>query len=170
MDAVNCKLNIPKVEGLEDQLLTVGRRFVLACDGEWDKQFNFTQAHLDANGLKPEMARVFQAQAIDLKGFEVDATFYVASQFPGHSLILKDGSIEIPLDTPEFQVHSVLPKPQPGQQGQAQPPPQPHGFLLSDMAWPQIYFILTAVLILTLIFTFTFTFLRRRYWKKSKLK
>lgn len=156
MDAVNCKLNIPKVEGLEDQLLTVGRRFVLACDGEWDKTFNFTLAHLEVNGLKPEMSRVFQAQAIDLKGFEVDATFYVATKFPGRSLTLKDGAIEIPLDTPEFQVQSVLP----------QPSPQPHGFLLSDIAWPQIYFILTAALILVVIFSFAYSFFRRRYWKK----
>ena len=58
MEAVNCKLNIPKVEGLADQLLTVGRRLTLACDGAWDKQFNFTEAVLTAEGLQPAMTRV----------------------------------------------------------------------------------------------------------------
>lgn len=172
MEPVNCKLNIPKVEGLEDQLLTVGRRFVLACDGEWEKQFNFTQARLDASGLKPEMARVFQAQAIDLKGFEIDATFYVATKFPAQSLTLKDGTFEIPLNTPEFQVQSVLPSAQQaqqpnGQQQQSQQQqPQPFGFLLSDIPWPKVYFILGGALILIILFGFAVSFLRRRYWKK----
>jgi hypothetical protein len=166
MDAVNCKINIPKIEGLEDQVLTVGRRFILACDGDWDKQFNFTQAHLDGSGLKPEMIHVFQAQAVDLKGFEVDATFYVASKISGQSLTLKDGVLEVPLSMADVQIQSVLPTPQSAQSGQSQQPPQPHGFLLSDLALPQIYFFSAAILIVLFCVIFVYSILRRRFWRK----
>lgn len=166
MDAVNCKLNIPKVEGLEDQLLTVGRKFTLACDGAWDKQFDFTKASLSAEGLQPEMARVLQAQAVDLAGFEVDAILYVATKLPASSLKLKDGVLEIPLNTPEFQIQSVLPQPQQGSTQTPQEPPKPFGFLLGDIAWPQIYFIIALLVVAVAALATILTIFRRRYWRK----
>lgn len=166
MEPVNCKLNIPKVEGLEDQLLTVGRQFTLACDGAWDKQFDFTKAQLMADGLQPEMAQVFQAQAVDLAGFEVDATLYVAAKIPAASFKLKDGTIEILLNTPELQIQSVLPPPQQGSAQTQQEPPKPYGFLLGDMAWPQIYFIIAAVFVIFIVGFSMLTMSRRRYWRK----
>ena len=165
MEAVNCKLNIPKVEGLADQLLTVGRRLTLACDGAWDKQFNFTEAVLTAEGLQPAMTRVFQAQAIDINGFEVDATFYVATKIPANALKLKDTTLEIPLNAPEFQIQSVLPPPQQGQ-SQQQEPPKPYGFLLGDIAYPKVYFALAATLLALIVLGFILSISRRRYWRK----
>lgn len=165
MDAVNCKLKIPKVEGLEDQLLTVGRRLTFACDGSWDKQFNFSEAQLSIEGFQPAMTRVFQAQAIDINGFEVDATFYVAAKIPVNTLKLKDSLLEIPLNHSELQIQSVLPPP-PKNQGQQQEPPKPYGFLLGDMAYPNIYFGLGIGLLVLIAFVFIFSILRRRYWRK----
>lgn len=168
MDAVNCKLNIPKVEGLADQLLTVGRKLTLACDGDWDKQFNFTEATLSADGLQPAMTRVFQAQAIDIKGFEVDATFYVATKIPANALKLKDAGLEIALNHQEFQIQSVLPAPQKGQTQQEGP--KPYGFLFGDLEYPPVYYVLAIGLIVLIVFGFILSISRRRYWRKLEIE
>ena len=43
MNSVHCKIFVPIVEGLDDNVLSVGRHFTLKCSGEWSKEFDFSQ-------------------------------------------------------------------------------------------------------------------------------
>lgn len=176
MDNVNCKLNIPYIQGMDksqtDQQLTVGRRFILSCEGEWNKQFDFSKAQLTAEGLQPAMTKIFHAQAIDLNSFEIDTTFYAPMKIPSAALVLKDGVNEIGLSYTEFEIHSVLPKNQGGNtpEGAQQQPPKPYGFIIGTTELPQMYWILSIALTALLIALGLFSIIRRQNWLRMEAR
>ncbi|MBK9321571.1 MAG: hypothetical protein IPM97_01195 [Bdellovibrionaceae bacterium] len=108
MTSIQCKVDIPKVQGLEEGLLTVGREFFLICDGEWPKDLVQDKVFLESEGA--------QKYQLTLLGFEfrslTEADLKVTSYLPGRhkfpNLILSDGVKKIELGPVEFQVQSVL--------------------------------------------------------------
>ncbi|WP_413560430.1 hypothetical protein [Bdellovibrio sp. HCB209] len=128
--AVQCKVEIPNVQGLKDQELTVGREFLLVCDGEFPKTLQQDKLQLV---LSPE-----QKYSIHLLGFEfrsptqadLKVTSYVAgAQIKFDNLQLTDGTETLDLGQVQYQLVSVLPPPPPpsGKPGEQQPKQEPYG-------------------------------------------
>lgn len=115
---MQCQIDIPNVAGLNDQELTVGREFYLACTGEWPK--NLAQEKLQL--VIPEQAKY----QIQLLGFEfrspdtaeMKITAYKAVPVQLDNLKLTDGAQTIELGPVRYSVKSVLEKPKDPQQQQ----------------------------------------------------
>ncbi|MBV2169462.1 MAG: hypothetical protein KUL82_12220 [Bdellovibrio sp.] len=152
MATIQCKTEIPAVAGLKDNELTVGREFLLVCDGEFPK--NLAQEKLQFI-LKPE-----EKYQIHLLGFEfrsptqadIKITAYKAGQFQYQDLQLSDGTNDLSLGPVQYQVESVLPKPEPGQPETKQEPYGPVG--PAQMPVPMLYWALLAGLVGVVILIF----------------
>lgn len=115
MTAIQCKTEIPAVPGLNDGELTVGREFLLVCEGEFPRTLD--QEKLQFN-LKPE-----EKYQIHLLGFEfrsptqadLKVTAYKAGDVQLSNLQLTDGVEVLDLGSVQYKVTSVLPPPEPGQ-------------------------------------------------------
>lgn len=127
MATLQCKTEIPSIEGLNENELTVGREFLLVCDGDFPKDIAQDKLHFN---LKPE-----EKYKIHLLGFEfrsptqadVKVTAYQAGSIQFQELQLTDGSHTLSLGAIHYDVQSVLPKPEPGQGQVKQEPYGPVG-------------------------------------------
>ncbi|MBO9666469.1 MAG: hypothetical protein J7501_06605 [Bdellovibrio sp.] len=133
MAAIQCKIEIPNVPGLKDNELTVGREFLLVCDGEFPKTLAQEKLQLV---LTPE-----QKYQIHLLGFELRSpsqadlkvTSYTATPVRFDNLQLTDGTQTIDLGPVSYKVETVIPpQPQtqggvPGLPGQQQAKQEPYG-------------------------------------------
>ncbi|WP_413288374.1 hypothetical protein [Bdellovibrio sp. HCB337] len=148
MAAFQCSLDIPKVSGLEDNQLTVGREFYLACKGDWPKT-------LKLENLKFVGDENFKYQ-LKLLGFEfrspeeadLKVTSYLPAQYQIPQLVLTDGEQTLDLGQVQFEVVSILPPQQPQQQqgvhieGQEQPKVEPYGpFGPATIPVPALYWL-----------------------------
>lgn len=142
MATIQCKTEIPTVEGLKENELTVGREFFLVCEGEFPK--DLVQEKLSLV-LKPEHKHV-----IHLLGFEfrspttadIKVTGYTAGNFKFGDLQLTDGTQTLSLGPVEYAVQSVIPQPEPGQQPIKQEPYGPIG--PASLAVPMLYWAIVA--------------------------
>lgn len=164
-----CKIVIPDVPGLEKQELTVGRHFVIQCEGQWDKSFDFAKAQFELKDQEKYVLKLFKAEARDTKTFEIDATTYVAGQIKIQDMILSDQNLKLNLGTQQFEVKSVLPQPEQNSQQQAKPePPKPFGYAFGSVHWPIVYtlgfFLITLIIILQVLHSA----LRRKKWNQLK--
>lgn len=116
MAAIQCNLEIPDVRGLEDQELTVGREFFLICKGEWIKDLKQDALHFegDANLKYQLKLSGFEFKSSDEAQLKVKS--FLAGQHQMPQLILTDGEHRIDLGAVNFEVKSVLPPPQEGQE------------------------------------------------------
>lgn len=157
-----CRLEIPKVEGLEDNVLTVGREFFLDCRGEFQKierlddwKFSFSdpQMSLGLHLLRSEFVT------------KENIKFVVTSYRPGpHSfspLQLKKSEDVIDLGKVNFEVQSVI---------QAQEATvEPFGPMAIGMGWPMKIWAALG-LIVVLLAVLVFVKLRRHMQKKTLLE
>lgn len=142
MATIQCKAEIPAVQGLKDNELTVGREFLLVCDGDFPK--DLAQEKLQFV-IKPE-----EKYQIHLLGFEfrsptqadIKVTAYKAGNFQYQDLQLTDGTQVLSLGPIQYVVESVLPKPEPGQPETKQEPYGPVG--PASMSVPMLYWALLA--------------------------
>ena len=156
MSQVICKSEIPKVEGLDDNQMTVGRHQILTCDGDWEKTFDFTKAEFKLEETQKYIFKVLKAEARSINSFEVDLTVYHAGTYQIPNLILTDGTNEIDLGSQKFQVKTVIEKTEDGK------PPEPFGPMAPlSLHWPAIYLI-SSLLIVALLATFSVYRIRRR--------
>lgn len=126
MAAIQCKVEIPGVLGLKENELTVGRDFLLVCEGEFPRDLKQESLHF----IVPKENKY----AIKLRGFEfrsstiadIEVTSYTAGDIKTENLVLSDGTQEVALGPVAFQVQTVLEAPQP-QEGQEAKPPEPYG-------------------------------------------
>lgn len=163
MAAIQCKTEIPAIEGLKDNELTVGREFLLVCEGEFPKNLVQEKLHFL---LKPE-----QKYQIHLLGFEfrspteadVKVTVYKAGQFQIEDLLLSDGSQTLSLGPVQLAAQSVLPQPQPGEAPVKQEPFGPIG--PAQLGVPMLYWAILASclgLVLLLALTKVYRIVQRR--------
>lgn len=156
MASVVCKTEIPAVNGLEANQMTVGRHMILNCDGDWDKSFDFTKAFVKLDQSSKSTVKIFKAEARSASSFDVDLTLYAAGQFKFPEFILSDGSSDISMGQQQFQVTTVLEKTEDGK------PPPPFGPMLPlTLPWPPVY----ALLLIAFIgsgLAYLIYFLRRR--------
>ena len=149
MADLKCKINIPDVSGLENQVLTVGRHFIFQCRGEWDKKFDFSKAKLELNENEKYFLKLFKAEARDTENFDIDVTTYVAGQISFPQIVLSDGENKLNIGEHKFDVKSVLPKPETtSTQTEQVEQPKPFGYVFGNLHWPILY---------TLVFLFVFS-------------
>ncbi|MEK2690350.1 hypothetical protein [Bdellovibrio sp. GT3] len=162
MAAIQCKVEIPGISGLKDGELTVGREFLLVCDGDFPKDLQQDKLQLV---LAPE-----QKYSIKLQGFEfrspTQADLKVVSYTAGNpvkfdNLQLTDGTQTLDLGLVQFQLISVLPPPPPpGKPGEQPPKQEPFGPIgpLNIPVPPVYWIILAAVLGVVALFVATKVF------------
>ncbi len=99
MSLMTCSTEIPEVAGLKSQELTVGRIFVLRCQGDWQER-SFDGVALEAK-LEPKdknKLKILSGKVVDAE----NAEFQVVSYGPGMHEILKwtlkigDETLEMP--------------------------------------------------------------------------
>jgi hypothetical protein len=128
MAAVQCNLDIPKVSGLEDQQLTVGREFYLNCKGEWPKTLKQESLRFSGDENLKYQIKLLGFEFRTPEEVDIKVTSYLAAKHQFPQLILTDGEQKVELVTTQgnvqFSVQSVLP-PQgqgaPGQQEKIEP-------------------------------------------------
>lgn len=112
MIELQCKIEIPQVQGLQDNELTVGREFLFICDGEFPKDLKQDKLEFVKT---PEMK-----YQIKLLGFEfrsstqadIKATSYVVGPLRLPQLQLTDGNYTLNLGDQAFTLVTVLTPPQ----------------------------------------------------------
>ena len=166
MAAIQCKVEIPNVSGLKENELTVGREFLLVCDGEFPK--NLAQDKLQLV-LKPE-----QKYAINLRGFEfrssTQADLKITSYTPGpvqfENLQITDGTQTVDLGPVSYKLESVIPPQQPTAKGEQPAKVEPYGPIgPMTISVPPLYWaILASVLglVVLIVATKVFRVLQRR--------
>jgi hypothetical protein len=152
MAAVTCKVEIPEVQGLRENELTVGRDFLLHCEGEFPKELAQDKLHFV---LTPE-----QKYVIKLRGFEyrsatsadMKVTSYVAGPQAFQNLQLTDGTTTLDLGEINFMLQSVLPPPEQPKQGEAPKKNEPYGPIgPATIGIPQSYWMALAAVVGVLI-------------------
>lgn len=158
-----CNVEIPPVEGLEEKLLTVGREFLLVCDGEFPKDFELEKLHFQ---LSPEQQYQIKLLNFELRsGSKADlkVTAYQTGTIKFKELTLTDGVKQAILGPLEYTVASVLPPKDP-QNSEA--PPEAYGAVgPATVQVPMLYWsILMAVIacLLLLLLTKIYRFIQRR--------
>lgn len=166
--SIQCQIDIPVINGLKDQEITVGRHFVLNCRGDWDKSFDFSQTKFEFEDPKLNTNyKVLNAAVRDTENFDVTVVSYVAGKSSFDILMITDGKLKISLGSQQFDVVSVLPKPEEqkmNEQGQPEPP-KPFGYAVGEISWPYLYivFIFLAFISLAMLIV-------RRFQIKQKIK
>ncbi len=171
MSEVRCSQHIPEVAGLPAEQLTVGRHFVLSCEGTWDREFDFSKAQFVLNEQSQHILKVIKSEARTLNSFDVDATAYVAGQLQIPDLKMTDGVRSISLGPQQVKVETVLEQPKIQQQMQqteqgGPQKPEPYGYIWSQLSWPWIYSVTALILFLTIIGVLLFSFFRQLRWRR----
>lgn len=157
MAEFQCRTEVPAVSNLIEGEITVGRKFIIHCEGPFPA------------GVQPESVQLVlpPAHKYDLKLFSFEyrsttsADLLVTTYRAGAldvPLSLQLGEQTLALGNLKFEVKSVLPPPTPETQQQ---PPQPYPpFGPFNLPIPPLYWGLLAVFILTLGLTVFFRVLR----------
>lgn len=176
MAAIQCTLDIPKVSGLEDGQLTVGREFYLICKGEWPK--NLKQENLQFAGDKNTQyqLKLLSFEFRSPEEADIKVTSYLAARHQFPQLQLTDGEQVLDLGPLQFDVQSVLPQqnPVPNPAGEmregatGEPKPEPYGPMgPATIGIPVLYWV---ILLSSLFLVALFTGLRIwRYYQRREM-
>ncbi|MGZ3769529.1 MAG: hypothetical protein ACXVCP_12415 [Bdellovibrio sp.] len=145
MATIQCKTEIPAIEGLKENELTVGREFLLVCEGDFPK--NLVREKLSFV-LKPEDKYIIQFLGFEFRNpttADIKVTAYRAGQFQMQDLQLTDGSQTISLGPVQYAVQSVI---QPPAQGQPPAKQEPYGPIgPASLAVPSLYWAIVAAVL-----------------------
>ena len=169
MSEVRCSQHIPDVSGLPPEQLTVGRHFVLSCEGTWDREFDFSKAQFVLNEQSQHIVKVLKAEARTVNSFDVEATAYVAGQLQIPDLKITDGVRAVSLGPQQLKVETVLEQPKqqmPSTEQGGPQKPEPYGYIWSQLSWPWIYSLTALILLIVVVGTALFTFFRRMRWRR----
>lgn len=151
MTSVQCQVEIPNVQGLKENELTVGREFLLVCEGEFPKDLVQEKLHFI---LKPEEKYILKLKSFEFRSpttADLKVTSYTAGQFQFPQLQLTDDKTTLELGSIGFTVQTVMEKPQPSQTGEAPKKPEPYGPIgPATIGIPQNYWIALAVILAVL--------------------
>lgn len=173
MSSFRCSLRIPEAPGLDAEALTVGRVFLIDCEGKppafaEGKPLSFkyggsTEAEQAASKkLSPYALKYLGWEGSTADRFSVQATSYVVGRTELPKVLLTDGSLEADLGPVRFEVISVIDK------EQAQPEPYgPLGPL--SLPFPTVYVVVPLAL-LAFVAALGFRAWRRRRQRASLLE
>ncbi len=124
-----CALQIPKVEGLPDGVITVGRKFILDCQGEFPKTFKPEAWPIEfAENQNPHSLKILSSNFISPEKLQLEVTSYLAGNQQFQPLKFKLGEEKVDLGKVNFEVQSVIEK----QEAQV----EPFGPMVLAMSWP----------------------------------
>ncbi len=161
MSVVNCQVEIPNQEtalGKASPEITVGRQFLLQCEGEWPE--------LDSKKmeLRLEAADKYKLQVLDFQKTtsshaQILVTSYKAGEHKLKAVQLVDAERSVVLGDLNFTVKSVINPQEPESE-----PFGPMGPVTFGLAW---YYFAIPIFVLLLLAAWIFTVLRRRSQKKK---
>lgn len=124
---MECELSIPKIEGLNDNELTVGRPLVLQCPISIDEKTNIKALKLLQPVEQNYKLHLLKAESISSNQMRLLLTSYQAGKHQLTHLSISDGHFEYPLPDQNIEVISVLEKDQ---------QPKLNGPIGPQMIWP----------------------------------
>lgn len=116
MAAIECKMRVPDVPGLEPEQLTVGREFFLDCTGPWSPVADPAAAGFEFQKGNEHFLKLLSMRKIDEGRIELKVTSYVAGKIDIPNLKFLDGGQTTELGPLSFEVKSVLDPAQPQQE------------------------------------------------------
>lgn len=154
---LSCQTEIPPMDGLQDNQLTVGREFYIHCKGTWPKEFDLEKAQFVwSQPNQKYILKLLSAQLRSVDEADLKVTSYMAAKVQIPNLILADGTHQMALGPVSFDVASVLdPK---------TPQPKPYGPIGPiSILWPLAY-----TLFFSFIATVLATYIFRFFWQKRR--
>lgn len=116
-----CKTQIPPVEGLKDQELTVGREFILVCQGDFPKDLAQDKLHFVVEAKNKYAIQLRSLEFRSTTEADLTVTSLVAGKMGFQNLQMTDGTQTLDLGPVDFEVVSVLPPPDPQNQTKQEP-------------------------------------------------
>ncbi len=113
MAAIQCKIEIPPVEGLKDNELTVGRETVMTCEGQFPKNLNPQKLHFVETAETKYLIKLLKANFESETKAVFVVTSYKAAEVRWPDLQMTDDSQTFSLGQMDYRVETVLPKPDP---------------------------------------------------------
>ena len=158
--AMECTLEIPKVEGLTDSEMTVGREAQLLCSGSLPQDFDISKLQFVQTPENKYDIRLLESQGTANK-LSLKITGYRAGEMRWSDLQITDGKQTASLGPVQYHVESVLPKPAPGAQQQQQAVPEAYGPIgPASIAIPSSYWIILAAVLMTVALFIIFKIVR----------
>lgn len=139
----DCKMDIPEVAGLPANQLTVGRDFIVTCEGEFPKDLVIEKLQFAFE--KPNEKYILHLRSFEFRSSttaEMKVTSYLAAQVEVPNLVLTDGTQKIELGRLAFKVESVMPPQDPQNPETKQEPFGPIG--PATLPVPPLYWALLA--------------------------
>lgn len=151
MVSVQCKFEIPKVEGLKDNEMTVGREALVTCEGEFPKNLQVDKLHFVETAEQKYLIKLLKARMESPSKAVFVVTGYKAGNIEWPDLQMTDGTETFSLGRIEYFMQTSIPKPEGVDAGgaqQAQAKIEPYGPIgPAELSVPHLYWvILVAVL------------------------
>lgn len=156
---MECELSIPKIDGLNDNELTVGRPLVLQCPITLDANTNIQALKLLQPVEQNYQLQLLKIEKVSSSQVRLLLTSYQTGKHQLSHLSLSDGHFEYPIPDQNIEVISVLEKDQ---------PPKLNGPIGPQLIWPT----LTSLMIGLIVFLYLLSviFLKWfRYRQRVKL-
>lgn len=116
-----CKIQIPPVEGLKEQELTVGREFILVCEGDFPKDLVTEKLHFVVDAKAKYAIQLRSMEFRSTTEADLKVTSLMAGKIAIPNLQLTDDTQTLDLGQVAFEVTSVLPPPDPQNQTKQEP-------------------------------------------------
>lgn len=173
---MKCDIEVPPIEGLKDGEITVGRDFILHCQGEWPASLDVEKINLNLLPEQQFLLKLRKFEFRDRDSADLYVVSYVAGKMEIPELTLSAGEQTVSLGRLQFEVVSSIQEPAvdsaPEAGTQATPPqPQPFGPIgPAWIAWPIVYSLLLAALVTFLVSYFGVMIFRRQQRKRLLLE
>lgn len=146
---MQCDLDIPKISGLEDNQLTVGREFYLICKGDWPKDLKTESLSFAGDANMKYVLKILNFEFRTPTEADIKVTSYIAGKVQVPQLVLTDGVQKLELGQVAFEVTSVLPAEGATAGEQAPAKPEPYGPMgPAVIPVPLLYWLLLLTVIL----------------------
>lgn len=162
MAAIQCKLEIPKVEGLNDNEITVGREVLLTCEGEFPKNLNPQKLHFVESAETKYLIKLLKVNFESETKAVFVVTSYKAADIRWPDLQMTDDAQTFSLGALDYRVETVIPKPDPkqAQPGQEQKTEAYGPIGPADISIPHIYWVILLAVIGLVISLIVFKIVR----------
>ncbi len=157
-----CGLQIPKIEGLPDGVITVGRKFILECQGDFPKNFKPEVWPIEfGENQNPHSIKILSANFISPEKLQLEVTSYLPGSQQFQPLKFKLGEEKVDLGKVTFEVQSVIEN--------KEEKVEPFGPVALAMSWPLALW-LTLALILVVAGTAIGLRLRTYFQRKNLIE
>lgn len=151
--AFECKVEIPNVQGLEPNVLTVGREFVWSCAGTWPGWASEAGLRFFLEPQHQYSLKLLRAEKVSPDTLELLATTYTHGQVDLPNVIFGTETEKVELGPLHLEVRSV--------QDPQNPVAEPYGPLGPiGIGVPLVYWLILAAVILALVSASGFRWLR----------